>query len=619
MKQILIILFLLLNSTVASDKIKISYSDIALQNFNIVYIHDDNNRLTIDKVIGLNFKNTPNQNSFTSNHKITWYKIKISNTTSANKTIYLHNNLAYMSKEINIFEFYGKKQVDQNRYNLFNIDISKQLRGSTLVYPVLLAKNSTKTIFIKNEALIHQLIDLSIYDEYNSIQALINKNFYSNMIIFILFSLAIYNLILSLFSKQKEFAYYALYLLNASIGLFYMYGSVFHNLNIYGSLAYQFNITAILVSVFLVLFIKAIFDTHLVNKRLHTILNTIIYFALIDLLIALFFDLNLAMKIVNFVFLYTFIIILYTGVYFYRRKHPLAKIFLLAYFAYILGMGITIASLEGFIPHTHITLYASGIGLIFEALLFAYLLNFRIKLLEQEIVRHQNSLIIKNKKAQLGDMIGAITHQWKQPLSVISSASTLLQYKLEKESKLSKEYLELKLEQINSQINFLVETIDDFKHFFNPQKVKEEVDVAEIINRALSLSYDDMLAYDIIVKTDLNFKKSIEVYPNELLHIVLNLMQNAKEAFISNKIESRIIKIIGTSEGDKIIIDIIDNAGGIPQKYLSKIFNESYTTKENKNGSGLGLYLTRVILKDHLNGSIEVKQIENGTIFRIIL
>ena len=128
-----------------------------------------------------------------------------------------------------------------------------------------------------------------------------------------------------------------------------------------------------------------------------------------------------------------------------------------------------------------------------------------------------------------------------------------------------------------------------------------------------------MLAYDIIVKTDLNFKKSIEVYPNELLHIILNLMQNAKEAFIANKIENRIIKIIGSSEGDKLIIDMIDNAGGIATKDLVKIFDEYYTSKKNKESSGLGLYLTRIILKEHLNGSIEAKQIENGTIFRIIL
>ena len=619
MSKFFIILILLFNISIASDKIEMTYSDIVMQNFNISYIHDDENLLTIDKILDLNFKDTLSKNSFTSNHQVTWYKIKISNTTNVNKTIYLHNNLAYMSKEINIFEFNDNKIVDQNRYSLYSNDISKQLNGSTLVYPVVLAKNREKTIFIKNEALIHQLIDLSIYDEHNGVQALINKNFYSNIIVFILFSLALYNLIFSLFSKRKEFAYYAFYLLNASVGLSYMYGTVFHNLNIYGASAYMFNITAILVSFFLVMFIKSIFDTHLVSKQLHFFLNTIIYFVLIDLFIALFFDLTLAMNIVSLVFLYTFVVLLYTGIYFYKREHPLAKVFLLAYLAYILGMGITIASFEGFISYNPIALHASGIGLVFEALLFAYLLNFRIKLLEQEIVRHQNSLIIKNKKAQLGDMIGAITHQWKQPLSVISSASTLLQYKLESEITLSKEYLEPKLDQINNQIHFLVETIDDFKHFFNPQRVKEEVDVAEIIQRALLLSSDDMLAYNIIVKKDLNFKKNIEVYPNELLHIVLNIMQNAKEAFISNEIESRIIKIIGMSEGDKIIIDIIDNAGGIPQKYLSKIFNESYSTKMNKNGSGLGLYLTKIILQEHMNGSIEVKKIENGTIFRVVL
>lgn len=612
-------LFLLFDMLLSSDNIEILSTNVKILNFDIEYAHNNDNSILVENINKVNFKKTKNQNSFGVNHNITWYKLDINNSSNFDKTIYLHNDIAYMSKEIDIFEFSKDKIVDQNRYKLFDEHISNKLTGSTLVYPILLFKNSSKTIYIKNTSLIHQLIDLKIYDKYNSIKSLINKNLYSIILVAILFALAIYNIMLFFLSRRIEFAYYSLYLINASLGLVYMYGIMFHNLNVYGMEAYWFNLTAIMVSLFLSLFVKSIFDTKKTNKKIDLLLNTIIYFTLINLLVAIFVDLFLAMKIVALLFSYTFITLIYVGIYFYKRKHPLSKVFLLANIVYIIGLGGTMASLMGFLPYTFLMHHLSGIGLVIEALLFSYLLHFRIKLLEQEITRHQKSLLIKNKKAQLGDMIGAITHQWKQPLTAISSVSTVLQYRLDNKGTISNEYLKLKLLQINDKVQFLIETINDFKYFFNPKRINEKIDVADIINRAISLSSDDMLAENICVKKDLNFTKSIDVYPNELLHIILNLMQNSKEAFMKLDVESKIIKIIGVSEEGNTIIDIIDNAGGIAKEELAKIFDEFYTTKEKNDGSGLGLYLTRFILKEHMNGSIDVKQIENGTIFRIIL
>lgn len=109
------------------------------------------------------------------------------------------------------------------------------------------------------------------------------------------------------------------------------------------------------------------------------------------------------------------------------------------------------------------------------------------------------------------------------------------------------------------------------------------------------------------------------MYENELLHIILNLIQNSKEAFKNNEKDDKIIKIDGYNIGQATYIDIIDNAGGIDKSSLPYIFNEHYTTKEKDNGTGLGLYLCKVIIQDHLNGSIEAKNIDDGTMFRIKL
>lgn len=613
------VLLLCFYASYASAKIEVTYGNIDIEDFTIGYLHDDTDSLKIEDVINLNFMKATNKSSFKTKHNVTWYKIEVENTTNTPKKIYLHNNFAYMYKSIAIFEFIGKQQVDQNIYNIDDEDIGDKLSGSSLVYPVFLPQNSTKTLYIKNHTQVYQIADFSIYDEHNSDKALIGKNFYSNALVSILFALATFNIVLFLFTKRKEFAYYALYLYNASLGLLFMYGTLFHDLGFYSPKINWFNITALLVSPLLILFVKSIFNTAQTDKKIDKILNSVIFLSVIYLIVALFISLDFSMQAIGFLFLYTFIVLIYIGTHFYIKKHPLAKVFLSAYLAYIFGMGFTLSFLMGYTPYNFFIFHASGIGLITEALLFSYLINYRMELLKNEIIKHQKSLIFKNKKAQIGDMIGAITHQWKQPLTAISSIATALEYRLDAQKELPSKYLKPKLIQISEKIMFLIETIDDFKHFFNPKKMHEDIDVTTIIDRVISLSQDDMLSENIVVKTDLNFTKTINLYPNELLHIILNLMQNSKEAFEDKKIETKMIKIIGATQNDKIIIDIIDNAGGISEKVLPNIFDESFTTKKDKEGSGLGLYLTRFILEEHMNGTIEVKNTDEGTMFRIIL
>ena len=195
----------------------------------------------------------------------------------------------------------------------------------------------------------------------------------------------------------------------------------------------------------------------------------------------------------------------------------------------------------------------------------------------------------------------------------------LIKFKLENKE-LEMEELSKKVTQIETNIFFLSDTIDDFRNFFSPHKIKTECNLEKLIQKAILLSSDEVMANNIIINKDLDFgSKTVFLFENELLHIILNIIQNAKEAFRENKITHgpKIIKIIGSLEEEVVSISIIDNAGGVKEEQLPFIFAESYTTKGE--GTGLGLYLSKVIIEDHMGGSIEAKNIGDGTMFRIKL
>ena len=611
---ILLALFISLNATT----IELNYENKKFENFKIGYIQDKNSSLSIDTIKNMKFKEINNRHAFSGKTGDMWYKLILKNQTETDKKIFLHSKLAYFSKEVDIVEYSNNQLLDQNRYNILEDTRDNRLLGSTLVYEMLIPPQSESTIFIKNRPMVSNLFDLNVYSEKSSIRSLINGSFYSVVIISIMFTLAFYNLTLYFFNARKEFLLYALYMITPATGLMYKYGLVFNHFHLYGESTYWFNLTAILMPAFLIIFIKQALNTKEMDKKINYILNTLLIVIAANIAIALV-DLSFAMEIFKLMFILVAISIIYLAIYLFKISHPLAMIFTSAYAFYITGLIITILAMSGVIELNFFTFHSGGIGLIAEGLLFSYLMHYNIKILEKK-VRDQKELIIsKNKKAQLGDMISAITHQWKQPLSRITSITSLLEFKIDKQAKVPTKELSDKIEQINSNTIFLSDTIDDFKDFFNPNIVATECDIDTVIQRAIELSVDDTMTKEITITTDLNFTKKITIYKNELLHIILNILQNSKEAFKRSQIDIKLIKIIGYMQNEKLYIDIVDNAGGIDKESLPFIFDEHYTTKEEKSGSGIGLYLSKIILEDHLKGSIEVKNINGGAMFRIIL
>jgi len=616
-----------------ADNIDISHTQLSLEQFSIAYLSDPDKQLTLSQVIKSNdFIISNNKVALGLTIKPTWYKLILVNQGLMPKNIFLHNKIAYMSRQIDIYEFQDNRQLDQNRYLLSDPQIGEKLMGSSLVYPISILPGKQKTLYIKNQGVAQQLVNFALYDQKNSNQSLINKNFYSNILVIIIFTLALYNLFLFMFSRKKEFFFYFLYLINISLGLFYMYGSIFHHLNLYGENIYWFNLTAILVPFFLMLFVQSIFNTRQTSTKLNYGINLIIFLSLVNVLFALFFSLDIALLLNFFVFFLSFFLLIFLIIHYYQQKNRLIGIFSLAYMSYIIGIGIVLLLFLGFIPYNFFTLHASGIGIVIEALLFSYLLYYHTKLLEEEIATHKHALILKQKKSQMGEMISAISHQWKQPITAISSITTLLHFKLQDNNQISMLELKKKLSQIDEKIFFLNETLNSFRSFFNSEKNKQSCDVGKVIDNAISIMHEEMLSETIILKSDYNFDRLVEINQNELLHIILNLLQNSREAFknradlfLTNKQEnksnthqtSKMIKIMGKMQADGICIDIIDNAGGIKESDLPYIFDEFYSNKAKDQGSGLGLYLSRFILEKHMNGSINACNVDNGTLFSI--
>ena len=223
-----------------------------------------------------------------------------------------------------------------------------------------------------------------------------------------------------------------------------------------------------------------------------------------------------------------------------------------------------------------------------------------------EIRRKENLLTEQTKLAAMGEMIGNIAHQWRQPLNVISVSASGAKVKKDL-GILSDESLNDSLKQILDTTEHLSETIDVFKDFYKEDKEKSLFNLSQNIHNNLSLIETVIAGNNIELHLDLDKDIYIYNFSNEFSQIIVNILHNACDAIkarLSND-ELRIIKITARQEKNKAIIEIVDNAGGIEKDIIKKIFEPYFTTKHKYQGTGLGLYMTRKILKISMKGSIK--------------
>jgi PAS domain S-box-containing protein len=243
----------------------------------------------------------------------------------------------------------------------------------------------------------------------------------------------------------------------------------------------------------------------------------------------------------------------------------------------------------------------------------------------QDQIKSQEQLLIQQSKlASMGEMIANIAHQWRQPLSVISTLSTGI--KLQKELSLSNEEDEKKsLDMINENAQYLSKTIDDFKNFFKKSELKKNTNTNNLFEKTLNLISPRLKSRDIeIIQNTESFE--LDIYESEIIQVFINIINNSIDAF--ENINTKKYIFIDTKVIDNnLIIGIKDTAGGIEDNIINRIFEPYFTTKNEKQGTGIGLYMCNEIITKHLYGTITASNIEFnylnknylGSIFTIIL
>jgi len=226
----------------------------------------------------------------------------------------------------------------------------------------------------------------------------------------------------------------------------------------------------------------------------------------------------------------------------------------------------------------------------------------------------EKQLLEQVRLAQMGEMISMIAHQWRQPLNAISSTSTALNLKAEFND-LDKEFVIKSTNNISRYSQHLSNTIDDFRDFFKPNKEIRETSYLKLIGSVLGIIGTSIKNKNIDLVQELQSERVFNSYPNEIKQVILNIIKNAEDILLEKEIKEPKI-VLKTYDN---ILEISDNGGGMTDEVMVKVFDPYFSTKTEKNGTGLGLYMSKTIIEEHCKGKLTVSNSSEGAVFKIEL
>ncbi len=244
-------------------------------------------------------------------------------------------------------------------------------------------------------------------------------------------------------------------------------------------------------------------------------------------------------------------------------------------------------------------------------------LNHRIKIALEEEKSKDRAMLHQSRLARMGEMLNMIAHQWRQPLSQLSSILMEIETKI-MFKQANHEYLIKSTKDASDIIQYMSFTIEDFKNFFKTEKEKKDFFISKACENAITLVKDSLINQNITLEYKIIKDKKIKAYQREYSQVVLNLLLNARDALLSNNTKEAKISLCIDMKNKKSILSVQDNANGVDEKHLDHIFEPYFSTKKSQ-GTGLGLYMSKMIIEKNMQGVLNVQNSPKGAIFTVII
>ncbi len=275
-------------------------------------------------------------------------------------------------------------------------------------------------------------------------------------------------------------------------------------------------------------------------------------------------------------------------------------------------------SRQKYVEKTDYTAFFVALGVFALIALISLLFYLKVRRETQARLNAQTKMLEQQSKmAAMGEMLEAVAHQWKQPLNALTMYSDLFKSDFE-EGNVNEEYVDEMLEGVQVQINHMTTTLSEFRNFFRPNTTITSFNLQDLVNSVLFLVKDEFMKHSIPIDVKIDKMISLHGNENEFKHLILNIINNAKDAFNEKELKDRHIVIQASQNREVTQIEIKDNAGGIPEKVIGHIFEANVTTKESGKGTGIGLYMSAQIV-EKMNGTITVANVNGGACFTITL
>lgn len=574
--------------------------------------HDSSQMMTLEEVQKKSWTDvTVDELAFPVSATAHWIKYNIENNSTTPKSYYLE----YDTSNIHFLDVYVlQKGVVLQQYLTGQ---HRPLDNRALVYhsylfPLTLKAGEKKEIYIRIKHLYSAIsVNMSLKEQTPFLLDDYAKNVWQGIFFGVMIVMFFYNLVLYLMTRYRPYLAYILYLgsFGTWLSLHTGYGIYLFNF-IPVSMYRYFEITiAIWFTVFIIWFITGVLDLKDIMPKTYKMFQAMAWGFILswaNIIVFLFLDIDGYYVYPSLLFFINFLVmnicIVVISAMLARKGNKTALYILLAWMFFVSSMVVLGLSLTNVIPpYTWIIPYMQ-VTMVIETVMLSLVLGDRYRQQEQ-LLRQQSRL------ASMGSMIENIAHQWRQPLSEINADLLALEMHIEDKDK---ENIKKRMQIIEEKTQMMSETIDDFQNFYAQDKSKETFDLDKLIQKSNHLLENRMIKHQI--KCTIHTTGTFRLYgvENEYLQVVLAILNNAIDALKENDKEDRKLDIYLSKEENFIVLKIKNNGKPVDSRYIQKIFEPYYTTKESKNQNGIGLFMSKKIIEESFHGSIDIRNIQEG-------